>query len=136
MCKNILVLGATGAQGIPAVVKIVKKGFHVYGMSRQGSAKAAKLIEAGDRLTIAETAEAISEVTGRSVTAKSMTAEEFCADKDIQSVFRRSLGNLLRMPLARCRGLLAGCLKINRIASAIYVRTIKQADGIICRQIF
>lgn len=47
MIKNILVLGATGTQGIPAVVELVKKGFHVYGMSRQGSTKAAKLIEAG-----------------------------------------------------------------------------------------
>ncbi len=47
MVKNILVLGATGTQGIPAVKELVNKRFSVWGMSREGSAKAAKLSELG-----------------------------------------------------------------------------------------
>lgn len=50
MIKNILVLGATGTQGMPAVRELVKNGFSVWGMSREGRAKAAKLIEAGARV--------------------------------------------------------------------------------------
>lgn len=45
--KRILVLGATGTQGIPAVRELVAAGFDVHGLTRPGSAKAQRLVELG-----------------------------------------------------------------------------------------
>lgn len=45
--KRILVVGATGTQGIPAVRALVEAGFEVHGLSRPGSAKAERLAEIG-----------------------------------------------------------------------------------------